>query len=424
MLVKNLLTFLQMIMGRDSGAFLKKVNKILREDPSYSTLRILKAVLPLMKIDKLIKVNGMYYVNFTIPPIPSESFMTYLKSTRDKGNLFSQHARLQKSAPATMCLAVTDACSYKCYYCSNEGKQRGNKLTTAEWINIIKDVQDMNTPVIFFTGGEALKRNDLEELVSSIDKRSVSYLLTSGHGLTRERALSLKESGLFGISVSLNSYLRETDNRLRGREDAFDNAVNALKTSVELGFFTSIVSVIPRDELKDTELFKLFDFSRSLGVREIILKEPIRTGRLYKTDKEIFYNDEDRKKLTQIQREANRRFKDFKVTSEVHVSTTDVFGCVAGIQHSYISSTGELFPCDFAPLSFGNVREKSIKDLWNEMNTWIGKPNGKCLAEQAYYKLKEMGIESFPADKAVSCKICSELSTCEYPAFYRKLQGE
>ena len=47
------------------------------------------------------------------------------------------------------------------------------------------------------------------------------------------------------------------------------------------------------------------------------------------------------------------------------------FGCGAGNQHSYISASGELYPCDFVPMNFGNVKEESIKGLWIEMKNYI-----------------------------------------------------
>ncbi len=425
MLLSNIATLGQMLSRRDTRAFLKRVNSMLAEDPAYSLRKVAAAVRTLLQNDKAIMLdNGQFYFNFTIPPIPSEAFITLLKATPRPTRVFSQHARLEKTAPATMCFAVTDACTYNCYYCSNDGKQRGRELTTAEWIAVAADVQDMHTPIIFFTGGEPLLRNDLEQLISCIDSRSVTYVLTTGCGLTEKRAAGLKRSGLYGIGISLNSSDPERDNEMRGVRDAFTTAVSAVKIAVREGFCTSIIAVVPREAVERRDLFKLFELARSLGVKEVILKEPTRTGRLFTTDKDIFFDDATKFRLLKIQREANRKLSGMKVSSEVHVADCNTLGCSAGIQHSYISAAGDLQPCDFVPLSFGNVRETPVRQLWSDMNAVLGKPKGRCLADEVSCKMKELGMDHFPVPKHDACRICSQLPHDDYPRFYKALQGE
>ncbi len=195
----NFTVMIRMFLDKKTRTFLRQVHALLKEDPSYSLVRLCKAMRCLLSVDKMIVLdNGQFFHNMTVPPIPSEAFMTFIKSTPSSKNIFSQHARIEKSAPATFCFAVTNACSYKCYYCSNDGKKPGPELTTDEWIRVAKDVQDMNAPTISFTGGEPLMRRDLERIIEAIDSRSVTYLLTTGCGLDEKRAASLKKSGLYG----------------------------------------------------------------------------------------------------------------------------------------------------------------------------------------------------------------------------------
>ena len=425
MLFINLTIMIRMFLDKKTRTFLRQVHAVLREDPSYSLLRLCKAMRCLLSVDKMIVLdNGQFFLNLTVPPIPSDAFMTFIKSTPSSTNRFSQHARIEKSAPATFCFAVTNACSYKCYYCSNDGKKPGPELTTQEWIQVAKDVQDMNGPTITFTGGEPLMRRDLERIIESIDSRTITNLFTTGCGLTEQRAASLKKSGLFGIAVSLNSYDRDTDNRIRGVDVSFDNAVQALKLSVSHGFYTAIVSVIPRIGIDRAELFKFFNFARSLGVKEVILMEPKKIGRALYDLSDISYTDETRRLLLKIQAEANRTLPDMKVSSEVHVQDLKVLGCSAGVQHSYISASGELQPCDLVPLSFGNVRQTSIKELWPRMHRLIGKPKGRCLGEEVADQIREMRLEELPTALEDSCSICAKLRRDEYPGFYKKLQGD
>ena len=182
MLMHNALMFLLMYLNRNNRRFLKRVNSLLREDPAYSLLHVLRTMTPFFAIDKGIFLNsGQFYINTAIPPIPSEAFFTFLNSVPRRERIFSQLVRLEKSAPSTFCLAVTDECVYNCFYCSNYGKVQGPALTTQEWIKVLGELQDMHTPVIVFTGGEPLMRSDLEQLVAKVDSRSLTYIATSGY---------------------------------------------------------------------------------------------------------------------------------------------------------------------------------------------------------------------------------------------------
>ena len=421
----NCMLMLQMFLDKKSRVFLRQVHRLLKQDPSYSLVRLCKAMRILLSVDKMIKLdNGQFFFNMTVPSIPSDAFMTFIKATPSSTNIFSQHARIEKSAPATFCFAVTNACSYKCYYCSNDGKKPGPELTTDEWIRVAKDVQDMNGPTISFTGGEPLMRPDLERIIAAIDSRSVTYLLTTGCGLDEKRAASLKKSGLYGIAVSLNSYDRDTDNKIRGVNVSFDNAVRALKLSVSHGFYTAIISVIPKVGINREELFKLFNFAKSLGVKDVVIMEPKKIGRALYDINDISYTDETRRLLLKIQAEANRIMSGMKVSSEIHVQDFKTLGCSAGVQHSYISASGELQPCDLVPLSFGNVRQTSIKELWPRMHSLIGKPKGRCMGEEVADQIREMGLEQLPTAVEDSCSICKKLRHFDYPGFYKTLQGD
>jgi radical SAM protein with 4Fe4S-binding SPASM domain len=39
-------------------------------------------------------------------------------------------------------------------------------------------------------------------------------------------------------------------------------------------------------------------------------------------------------------------------------------GCHAGIAYFSLRPNGDIYPCTFLPIKVGNIREKSIKDIW------------------------------------------------------------
>jgi MoaA/NifB/PqqE/SkfB family radical SAM enzyme len=42
-------------------------------------------------------------------------------------------------------------------------------------------------------------------------------------------------------------------------------------------------------------------------------------------------------------------------------------GCLAGNIQYYVSAYGDVAPCDFTPLSFGNIRNQALREIWRKM---------------------------------------------------------
>jgi hypothetical protein len=50
-----------------------------------------------------------------------------------------------------------------------------------------------------------------------------------------------------------------------------------------------------------------------------------------------------------------------------HFEDAQHFGCTAGHKMVYVDAFGEVSPCVFIPMTFGNVQEQSVKDIYKEM---------------------------------------------------------
>ena len=107
-----------------------------------------------------------------------------------------------------------------------------------------------------------------------------------------------------------------------------------------------------------------------------------------------------------------------------YFESQDQFGCGAGVQHSYIDSRGELYPCDFVPLSFGNVFDTPVDVLWQEMHESIGKPRGYCFSKVDLKDVLHSHCGSYPVQAKDLCGISCKCEEHALPAFYRILKGE
>jgi pyrroloquinoline quinone biosynthesis protein E len=90
-----------------------------------------------------------------------------------------------------------------------------DELTTAQWVDVMRQARALGAAQIGFSGGEPLLRDDLEELVQ--EARQMGYytnLITSGVGLTDTRAKRLKDAGLDHVQLSFQDSTRELNDFL------------------------------------------------------------------------------------------------------------------------------------------------------------------------------------------------------------------
>ena len=141
-------------------------------------------------------------------------------------------------------------CNLKCVHCYANAGKRVNELTTEEAKAMIDDLASMKVPVLLFSGGEPLLRDDLFELAEYAVKRGVPCSLsTNGTLITEEVAEKLKEAGFSYVGVSIDG-LRETNDRFRGVNGAFDRAFEGLINAKNAGIMTGIRFTVTKYNLK------------------------------------------------------------------------------------------------------------------------------------------------------------------------------
>jgi len=426
MFLSNLPITVRMLLDPRFLRFIHHLHKQFNTDKRFRLRGYTKSLFGLARGERIRRFNGQYIISSFVPPIPSQAFVRFLEGTaRDAhdGDLLQNLAHIRRTAPLSTYLAVTERCTYKCPHCSARFGKRERDLSTDQWIAIVKAVQDLGTACIGLTGGEPLMRDDIEQMLEAIDDRSMTILFTNGKDLSRERAESLKRSGLFILAVSLDSSHEARHNEIRGDDKAFQNALQAVRHARQAGLYTVVQSVVQKDELSREDLFGLFRLVKSHGAHEIRLHQPARAGSLIDSEASdgVLFTDQDRQKLFEMQFQANRKFFGLpKVSSFPYTEGPDKFGCGAGIMHSYVTSRGEMTPCDFIPVSFGNVLTEDVRDIYKRMNEAMGGAHMSCVSMQIGEQLEGKPLP-VRGDEAV--RICRSVATHSFPRYFKDLQG-
>jgi MoaA/NifB/PqqE/SkfB family radical SAM enzyme len=395
-----------------------------RTDPRCSLVKLLQSAWRSAGEEKVVPYEGKLVYSSFLPPIPSKAADQVLDALDLSKGAFDAQLTGRRRAPISMYIAITERCPYHCAHCSAVGRNPVQELTTSEMKKVLADLQDMGTAIIGFTGGEPLLRNDLCELIASIDERSVSFLFTTGYGLTLEKAKAFKKAGLFAVGISLDDAAPKRMDAMRGREGAFDKAVEAVKLCREAGLYTMTQTVAGRDSLRTGHLQKIIALSKTLGVHEVRVLENMPSGRLAKVSEDRILNAADRDELRAFNVAMNKEKGLPKVSVFAYTEDKSRFGCGAGTQHSYLDAAGNLYPCDFVPLSFGNVRERPIAELWREMHRRIGMPRQTCMIMEMYAKKLLDPVTTFPVPPEAVDPYLQKLDVMtQMPGYYRRLQG-
>ena len=119
--------------------------------------------------------------------------------------------------PLWLLAELTYRCPLHCVFCYNpvQLKQASSELSTAEWVEVMRQARQLGAAQLGFSGGEPLVRDDLEELVQEAHRLGYyTNLITSGVGLTPARAQRLKDAGLDHVQLSFQDSTRELNDFL------------------------------------------------------------------------------------------------------------------------------------------------------------------------------------------------------------------
>lgn len=312
------------------------------------------------------KWRGKRVSNTFAPPLGSWA-MVRLMLAAIKGRI------LRSPHPVAMTFAVTYQCQCNCVHCSagRHYKKGVPELSTKEAKRVIDETLDMGVSIIAFTGGEPLMRKDIFELISYVNKRkAVSLLFTNGEFLTEENADKLAEAGLYSIFVSIDSPYPEEHDKLRSRQGLFQKALEGLEKMRKRGVLAGISNYATKSNTEKKMYKKIYNLARDRKLLNVMLFDGVPTGNMLKNTEEM---------LSPEQREEIRQFssKLFKysvippLSSQAWQNSIEGYlggiGCLAGNIQYYMSAYGEVTPCDFTPLSFGNIRKEPLKKIWKRM---------------------------------------------------------
>ena len=159
------------------------------------------------------------------------------------------------ASPLVVIWEVTRACDLACVHCRASAipLRSPDELTTDEGRRMIAGLRGFGHPVLVLTGGDPLRRPDLEALVAAGDEAGLSVALSPAGTplLTHAALLKLQRAGLQGVSISLDGSCAAIHDPFRRVRGSFDWSLQGAAAAAALGLRLQINTTLTRHNLAD-----------------------------------------------------------------------------------------------------------------------------------------------------------------------------
>ena len=316
-------------------------------------------------ISKYVKSGKRFYWNSDYCGYPSKNLESLIKSeflrNRKNGiNGIGEHPRLQ-----TLIWGITNRCPLSCQHCYEwDNINQSDKLNLDELKKILNIFKANGIRHIQFSGGEPLARFiDLVELVKEASPTMDCWLLTSGFGLTSEKASALKKAGLTGANISLDHWDAQLHNRFRNNEKSYGMVMNAVQNCLDAGIIVSLSLCATREFVTEKNLMKYAVLAKDLGAHFIRILEPRAIGKF--ALQKVFLEKQQVELLSEfsIRMNDDPQYKDFPIVAffGYHQRKMGCFG--AGNRYIYADPNGDVHACPFCRGKMGNLLEEPFEQI-------------------------------------------------------------
>ena len=142
---------------------------------------------------------------------------------------------------------VTQACGLVCRHCRAEARDERDpgELTAEEGIRLIDEIADLGARILVLSGGDPLRRPDLDDLVRRGKSRGVrvATIPAATSLLTSDRIARLKAAGLEQVAMSLDASTSAKHDEFRKVAGVFQQTMEGARLVHEPGMKVQLNTV-------------------------------------------------------------------------------------------------------------------------------------------------------------------------------------
>ncbi|MBI5814851.1 MAG: radical SAM protein [Nitrospinae bacterium] len=293
---------------------------------------------------------------------------------------------------------LTSRCNLACSHCYISAGGRAARdtyeLSAQEALAVTDQIARVNPgAVLILTGGEPLLRTDIFDIASRAAGHGlITVIGTNGTLLDAKTAAALKQSGVSGVGISIDSMDPKRHDEFRGIPGAWGRSVEGLANAREAGLDIQ-VQTTPRAG-NAAEIPIIAEWAHRMGARAFNIFFLICTGR---GEKMADISAEEYERILQWASRARNEYPGMMIrpkcaphfkrilaqsNADDPLLKTYIAACRAGTHYCRIKPDGKVTPCPYMDIEAGDLRESGFQSVWShspELEKFrIPEYRGKC----------------------------------------------
>ncbi len=270
--------------------------------------------------------------------------------------------------PSVFTLELTTLCNNSCSGCANlevpQAKKNKAYQTMTNWKKIIAAIKPY-AKLIRISGGEPTLHKDFFQIVRFLEENQIPHaLLTTGRwgkAKTDKLIALYKQCEYFvGLLISLHGSNARTHNAfVESSPKAFAETCRNIYKASKAGLRVFTNTVLTRYACR--EVLDIIELSSSLGAQYQLFNRFLTNDHPLEPGKELLFDT-----LQKIERLHLKGFS-CRVGNNVPLcfAQSSSEGGKAGFELCHISPSGEIRPDNLTRLSFGNLLEDRLRNIWD-----------------------------------------------------------
>jgi radical SAM protein with 4Fe4S-binding SPASM domain len=272
--------------------------------------------------------------------------------------------------PLHMVWLSTNACNARCVHCSSDSlKCFPDELSTSEAKQLFEDLASIGVVDLAVSGGEPFTRPDLFELL----EHAVGLGLRVGvgsNGSTIDDSVveRLAEIGIDRLQISIDG-TAATHDLARRWNGLYRRSAAAIERGIEAGLRVHVCFTV--HALNYSEIDAVASACCQWGVSRLNVSRFVPTGRGDASLdlppwqwRAVIEHVEELRQNPALK--ISTHLAQLVLVDEALACEPAFAGCQAGLAQGCIDARGNVMPCVMLPVVVGNIRERSLREIWRE----------------------------------------------------------
>ncbi|MGZ5441508.1 MAG: radical SAM/SPASM domain-containing protein [Thermoanaerobaculia bacterium] len=272
--------------------------------------------------------------------------------------------------PLTVQMELTHRCNLRCLMCYNRSGSDPVgyvELSDDEWMEQARQFLALGVCEVIISGGEPfLRPRLLLRLLDLFKERgAIVHLITNGWLVTPELAGRLATYRFGFIQVSIDGHVPAIHDRIRQVPGSWQRATRTLQMLSSQGLPCRIAHTIVKENYQ--ALPEMVDLSIFLGAKAVVLGRVLAQGRGCENHDSLALGPEESEEFYALfQKEKARKsaYLTLVLGMETHQQIMESY--IMPNRAIILRPNGDVRLGCLAPFAYGNVRERSLKEIWEQ----------------------------------------------------------